>query len=661
MFLQAMETASASFLGSSLIYWLWWLGSFLLASAVYWFGYGSRYRNQVEDKETMIKKLRPQLGVLTNQKEHLTSENKSLKASLEEMVKKHSSVKSYHDSLQNKYQTATKQYEQANEERQSLLSSYESLEKNLEATELNYNNALAKIDKLEAELENMEEGTVSTSPSKDQILPYQQEIEKLQGILNSKDAEINKLNISLAAKPQKQIKVIEKAGVQKEFALKKEALEKENSKLEAAYSALQNDYNQLRNAHTTLTNNFQELEEKSQGQNVVQLDTLENNQLQLQLKSLESKYTDLGKLKRQVDLQIAQKEKAINELKSTNQQLSDKLELMTAQHQKALTSIDSLQTSVQSSEKDQAEKRGALNQIERMLKEIQTENNQLKERNIELNITQKQLNEQYTAATNKLTEIEPQLHEVQKIKTSHKGDLQQLKLTIASQGEELLKAQAQLKAYSELKSVNLALDSNNKNLNTAFVNLQKKYDGFHKEYLTMKSQFQLLRDKYEHLENSTNNIKITKAKSDKTNTTLSAELAALRTTQKALVTEKLSLEKRLKEMEKHLSTPQKKSSSSTQTTRLYKNGKTVATVPPDDLKIIEGIGGKIEVLLNNAGIFTWKQLSKTGIGELKRVLASGGAQLNLHNPSTWPEQAELAVENKWEQLEQFQKELGKKK
>ena len=65
----------------------------------------------------------------------------------------------------------------------------------------------------------------------------------------------------------------------------------------------------------------------------------------------------------------------------------------------------------------------------------------------------------------------------------------------------------------------------------------------------------------------------------------------------------------------------------------------------------------MERLLNNAGIFTWKKLSKSGIGELRRLIIANGTSLNETDPTTWPEQAELAVANQWEQLEAFQKEL----
>jgi len=141
------------------------------------------------------------------------------------------------------------------------------------------------------------------------------------------------------------------------------------------------------------------------------------------------------------------------------------------------------------------------------------------------------------------------------------------------------------------------------------------------------------------------------------NNSLSDELNQLKQNQRALEIAKTNSEKRVKEIEKYLATPQKKTSSATQTTKLYKNGSSVQSVPPDDLKVIEGISTSMERLLNNAGIFTWKKLSKSGIGELRRLIIASGTSLNETDPTTWPEQAELAVANQWEQLEAFQKEL----
>ncbi len=74
----------------------------------------------------------------------------------------------------------------------------------------------------------------------------------------------------------------------------------------------------------------------------------------------------------------------------------------------------------------------------------------------------------------------------------------------------------------------------------------------------------------------------------------------------------------------------------------------------DDLKIIEGIGPKIEILLKGAGIKTWQDLAKTKVETLKNILKEGGDRFAFHEPTTWPEQASLAASGNWQELEDFQ-------
>ena len=82
----------------------------------------------------------------------------------------------------------------------------------------------------------------------------------------------------------------------------------------------------------------------------------------------------------------------------------------------------------------------------------------------------------------------------------------------------------------------------------------------------------------------------------------------------------------------------------------------VATIK-DDLKKIEGIGPKIESLLNQAGIFTFQDLSNSKNSTLKKILADAGSRYKMHNPSTWSDQAELAANGEWDKLKILQDEL----
>jgi hypothetical protein len=79
--------------------------------------------------------------------------------------------------------------------------------------------------------------------------------------------------------------------------------------------------------------------------------------------------------------------------------------------------------------------------------------------------------------------------------------------------------------------------------------------------------------------------------------------------------------------------------------------------PPttDDLIIIEGIGPKINQILNQAGISTFAQLADTGVERLSEILLAAGLRVN--DPATWPEQAALAAQGKWQDLEALQTSL----
>ena len=78
----------------------------------------------------------------------------------------------------------------------------------------------------------------------------------------------------------------------------------------------------------------------------------------------------------------------------------------------------------------------------------------------------------------------------------------------------------------------------------------------------------------------------------------------------------------------------------------------------DDLKIVEGIGPKIEELLHDAGIKTWKALSETSADRIREILDAAGPNYNIHDPSSWAQQAGLADQGKWDELKKWQDELN---
>jgi predicted flap endonuclease-1-like 5' DNA nuclease len=74
----------------------------------------------------------------------------------------------------------------------------------------------------------------------------------------------------------------------------------------------------------------------------------------------------------------------------------------------------------------------------------------------------------------------------------------------------------------------------------------------------------------------------------------------------------------------------------------------------DDLTVVEGIGPKIQELLNQFGIKSYQQLAETDVNRLKEILSSAGSQLAMHDPGTWPAQANLAANDQWDNLKAIQ-------
>jgi len=79
---------------------------------------------------------------------------------------------------------------------------------------------------------------------------------------------------------------------------------------------------------------------------------------------------------------------------------------------------------------------------------------------------------------------------------------------------------------------------------------------------------------------------------------------------------------------------------------------------PDDLKIIEGIGPKIETLLKAHGVKTWQDIIASTPAKLKEILMRGGERFALADPTSWPDQAALAVEGRWDDLGAFKKMIA---
>ena len=79
-----------------------------------------------------------------------------------------------------------------------------------------------------------------------------------------------------------------------------------------------------------------------------------------------------------------------------------------------------------------------------------------------------------------------------------------------------------------------------------------------------------------------------------------------------------------------------------------------ASTKGDDLKKIEGIGPKIADIFTAAGIDTYAKLADSSVDQLKEILAEAGSRYASKNPSSWPKQAKMAADGKWDELKEWQ-------
>ncbi|GHB53596.1 hypothetical protein GCM10007390_03000 [Persicitalea jodogahamensis] len=77
----------------------------------------------------------------------------------------------------------------------------------------------------------------------------------------------------------------------------------------------------------------------------------------------------------------------------------------------------------------------------------------------------------------------------------------------------------------------------------------------------------------------------------------------------------------------------------------------------DDLTKVEGIGPKIAEVLTEAGLGTFAKVADSTPEAIREILDNAGSQFASHDPATWPQQAKLAADGKWDELKTWQNEL----
>jgi len=82
----------------------------------------------------------------------------------------------------------------------------------------------------------------------------------------------------------------------------------------------------------------------------------------------------------------------------------------------------------------------------------------------------------------------------------------------------------------------------------------------------------------------------------------------------------------------------------------------------DDFSYLDGVGPKISATLRSAGIKTFAKLAAKEVDDIREILmAENPSLLRLSDPTTWPEQAGMAADGRWEKLKALQEGLKERR
>jgi small subunit ribosomal protein S2 len=74
----------------------------------------------------------------------------------------------------------------------------------------------------------------------------------------------------------------------------------------------------------------------------------------------------------------------------------------------------------------------------------------------------------------------------------------------------------------------------------------------------------------------------------------------------------------------------------------------------DDLTKIEGVGPKAAEALSNAGLDTFAKVAKAKSDKMKEILTEASSRMAHLDPTSWPKQAKMAADGKWDELKVWQ-------
>jgi len=86
-----------------------------------------------------------------------------------------------------------------------------------------------------------------------------------------------------------------------------------------------------------------------------------------------------------------------------------------------------------------------------------------------------------------------------------------------------------------------------------------------------------------------------------------------------------------------------------------------AETPKDKLSLIHGISPKVEKILADNNITSYQDIIDADVEGLEEICLAAGLNSKRYSITTWPDQARLALDWHWRELEEYQAILQKKK
>ena len=628
-------TTQGTYFGATIDVLLFVLGTILITS-LFWYFWQKEDKQTIEALEKSAKKLKPKYDTLQNQHEHLRVEHGKLKQGLSELIETYQTLQTQHENFVNSQSSAQNLYEQADEERQALLDSYEAIETNYNSLDNRYNDLVTTMDRLEEEAEGLREQNATLREDNNKL---KINVKNLEQHLEEEGFDVPEIVAQYQAELASEEDEIEQligAALHRKEAPKSELSETLNSEsqeeLKTAYEALKEDYNNLRNEYTQLNNEFSTLQEK-----LNQFEDISNNVSAMESADQVAQENE-RLIKELSELREEHEQVVLPKLRATQTLLNQKEEnyrILTAQLE--AKNADFHLASGQNKNFDELR---ATNQA------LFNSNKMLAEQNADLE-------KQYNSLRGEYNSLQSQFHLIREqfIQVEKELDTQLLKVENKAEFEQLSKE------YGRLKVELLATSDRYKQQTERLTELENRLKAINEStafgIIYLPSNLQIIEGIEASSEQILNKVGINSW-------------------------EKLA-QTNISQLVNYFSDGSHKVSSAEaddwiqQARHLYRGNwkefrdleasliaqKRASENAMDDLKVIEGVGPKIELLLNDAGISTWKKLSKTGIGELKRILKEAGTRYNSHNPSSWPEQAALAATHEWERLELLKADLNK--